>query len=193
MPSAGLCLSRGLLKLPFSFHGRVFSPFWAPGETLGAAARPGIGKAARLAGPKTALPEMPSGPLGNRAEMVGVLGLAMPITHAPGGVSTCGKKAERGTHGRGAGKGRGKYGGQTSWYVGRTPRGQMRKTSKHPYTPIFLNTYVQSSIKREAGWHDLMDLEMRVHPARHGMGGRRRSESLGERQSPRGRARLGLP
>lgn len=93
MPSAGLCLSRGLLKLPFSFHGRVFSPFWAPGETLGAAARPGIGKAARLAGPKTALPEMPSGPLGNRAEMVGVLGLAMPITHAPGGVSTGGKKA----------------------------------------------------------------------------------------------------
>ena len=92
MPSAGLCLSRGLLKLPFSFHGRVFSPFWAPGETLGAAARPGIGKAARLAGPKTALPEMPSGPLGNRAEMVGVLGLAMPITHAPGGVNTCGKK-----------------------------------------------------------------------------------------------------
>lgn len=93
MPSAGLCLSRGLLKLPFSFHGRVFSPFWAPGETLGAAARPGIGKAVRLAGPKTALPEMPSGPLGNRAEMVGMLGLAMPITHAPGGVNTCGKKA----------------------------------------------------------------------------------------------------
>lgn len=103
------------------------------------------------------------------------------------------ESGNEGPVGGGRGEGRGKYGGQTSWHVGRTPRGQMRKTSKHPYTPIFLNTYVQSSIKREAGWHDLMDLEMRVHPARHGMGGRRRSESLGERQSPRGRARLGLP
>ena len=45
-----------------------------------------------------------------------------------------------------------------------------QKYSFHPYTPIFTHTYGHGSIRTEAGWHDLMDLERRVDRARHGVG-----------------------
>ena len=58
-------------------------------------------------------------------------------------------------------------------------KGEMKKKqSFHPYTPIFIHTYVQGSIQSEAGWHALMDLERRVYRARHGVGGSLRSESF---------------
>ena len=42
VPGAGPCLSRGLRNLPLSFQGRLLSSFDAPGERMGARARPGL-------------------------------------------------------------------------------------------------------------------------------------------------------
>ena len=121
---------------------------------MGAIARPGKCKAALLTDLKKALPEVTSGPLGKRA--VRVLGLensapwpasmGIPIMHAPGGVNTCRKKEGTREPWVGGVEEEGKNRGQTSWYIGRTHRGKMRKyKEKKKGEPILSMCFFKSS------------------------------------------------
>ena len=50
--------------------------------------------------------------------------------------------------------------------------------SFHPSTPLFLSAYGQGSIPTVAGGHTLMDLELRISRARHGLGWHGHEERL---------------
>ena len=74
----------------------------------------------------------------------------------------------------------GKNRGKTSWQGVWNPRGMMKgeNDSFHPSTPVFLTPYGPGSIHPVAGWHTLMDWELRISRARHGLGGHRHEERL---------------
>ena len=50
--------------------------------------------------------------------------------------------------------------------------------SVRPYTPISLSPSGQGSIHTGAGWHTLVDLELSISRARHGLGWHGHEERL---------------